>query len=71
MLPRKYRTTQVPGPDAEHPFPDNDPEPGPDRCPTCHRPWFDPRMSGLLDMLTLAQAVLSDMKRCVEEESLP
>jgi hypothetical protein len=44
---------------------------GPARCPYCHRPWFDPRTSGLIDMLTLAQDVLSDLKAGLEEQVLP
>jgi hypothetical protein len=46
----------------------NDPTPGPDRCPCCGRPWFDPRASGLIDYVTLAQDVLADLKAALEEE---
>ena len=60
----------MPGPDAEHPFPNNDPAPGPARCPTCHRPWFDPRASGLIDMCLLMEAVVADLKRGLEEEGM-
>jgi hypothetical protein len=41
-------------------------------CPTCGRPLlFTLRASGVLDMVVLAQAVLSDLKGAIEEECLP
>jgi hypothetical protein len=47
------------------------PDLGP-RCPWCGGPWpFDPRASGLLDMVLLAQAVLSDMQAALEEGVTP
>lgn len=74
-VPRKTRRKQAPRTtrilDLELTFPDNDPGPGPTHCPTCGKPWFDPRASGLLDMVTLAQDVLSDLKAGLEEETRP
>ena len=45
--------------------------PGPVRCSTCRRPWFDPRTSALFDMVLLAQDVLADLKAALEEETMP
>jgi hypothetical protein len=40
-------------------------------CPTCGRPFlFTLRASGVLDMVVLAQAVLSDLKAALEDEVL-
>jgi len=41
------------------------------RCPTCGRPPFDLRTSGVLDNLRLAQDVLRDAIALVEEGVLP
>lgn len=75
MIPRKNLRKQAISASLVPVAPDNDPAPypgsGPARCPCCHRPWFDPRTSGLLDMVLLAKDVLSDIQRCVEEEVLP
>ena len=66
--------------DAELTFPDNDPGPGagarvvpdgPACCPTCGRPPFDLRTSGVLDALQLARDVVSDAIALVEEGVLP
>jgi hypothetical protein len=82
MVPRKSRTKQVPGPapaaDLALTCPVNDdalvlgvtPD-GPARCPTCRRPWFDAKASGLLDMVVLAQDVLRDIQAAIEEETMP
>jgi hypothetical protein len=41
-------------------------------CPTCGRPlFFTLRASGVLDMVVLAQAVLTDLKAAIEEELAP
>jgi hypothetical protein len=41
-------------------------------CPTCGRVLLCTlRASGVLDMVVLAQAVLSDLKAAIEEECLP
>jgi hypothetical protein len=72
MIPPNDSHKQVPGPDLPRTFAANDDAlVPPARCPCCHRPWFDPRASDLLDMLHLAQDVLADIQRCVEEETLP
>jgi hypothetical protein len=52
----------------ERPFPDNDPAPGPAICPTCGKPLFDVRTSGLLDYVLLAKDVLADLQAALEEE---
>lgn len=52
--------------DAELAFPDNDPSPA--RCPTCGRPRFSLKASAMLDMVLLAQDVLSDLKAAMEDE---
>jgi hypothetical protein len=42
------------------------------RCPWCGRSWpYLPRQSGMLDMVQLAQAVLSDLQAAIEAEVLP
>jgi hypothetical protein len=43
----------------------------PARCPTCGRRTFDPRQSGMLDMVALAKDVLSDLQAAIEEDALP
>ena len=66
---RDARTTAPP--DALVLWPDDDAAPGPVRCPTCRRPWFDPRTSAVFAMVLLAQDVLADLKAALEEETLP
>lgn len=72
MIPRRPRRKQAPRTTRlltlALTFPDNDPGPAPTHCPTCGKPWFDPRASGLLDMSVLAQDVLADLKAGLEEE---
>ena len=48
---------------------DNDPEsPG---CPTCGRPPFDTRLSGLLDLATLAHEATGGLKAALEQAVRP
>ena len=50
-------------------WPDNDPERP--RCPACGGPPFDVRLSGLLDLATLAHEALSVLKHALEQEVRP
>lgn len=49
----------------------------PQTCPFCGRPYppyfdlRDLRLSGLLDMVVLAQDILTDLKTALEQEVLP
>jgi hypothetical protein len=74
---RKPRTKQAPGPapaaELELTYPDNDDvlvppvvPGGPDRCPTCGRPYFGPASSGLLDLVILTHEQLGHIKAVLE-----
>jgi len=47
-------------------------------CPTCGRPWpplnvcapFEPRISGLLDLVLIAKDALTEVQAALEEEAL-
>jgi hypothetical protein len=61
----KHKLPSVVPLDAELTYPDND------DAPACCPRGFCRKASGLLDMVALAQAVLSDLKAALEEEVLP
>ena len=68
MVARKSPTTQAGTPSAISSVP----PPPPPRYPLCGapRPPFDPRLSGLLDLATVAQEALRTLTSALEEEAL-
>jgi hypothetical protein len=75
-VPRKPSQKQaprtIPAPDITLTFPANDhavvpgvtPD-GPEVCPTCHRPWFPPTASLVLDLLVTAHEATQTAQECL------